>query len=192
MSSNVIPKQQILAEIEKGIQKLPEHSANLIRNQIVSVLNNKRKLKKNLTNNEKKALVDLSKNNEISICKANKGNCTVILDRTDYYEKLLLLLKDETTYKAIKQDQTKSIERRLNAFIFDLLKRDRITKQYYFLRSSDSCAPRLYGLPKVHKKDFPIRPIVSFIILFFLVSLKRCCNHAHLFLKISSYLDCMP
>ena len=123
VSSNVIPKQQILAEIEKGIQKLPEHSANLFRNQVVSVLNNKRKLKKNLTNNEKKALIDLSKNNEISICKADKGNCTVILDRTDYYEKLLLLLKDETTYKAIKQDQTKSIERRLNAFIFDLLKR---------------------------------------------------------------------
>ena len=27
---------------------------------------------------------------------------------------------------------------------------------------------------------------------YFLVSLKRCCNHTHLFLKISSYLDCMP
>ena len=161
--SNVIPKQQILAEIEKGIQKLPEHSANLIRNQVVSVLNNKRKFKKNLTNNEKKALLNLSKKNEISICKADKGNCTVILDRTDYYQKFLLL-KGETTYKAIKQDQTKSIKRRLNAFIFDLLKRDRITKQqYYFLRNSDSCAPRLYGLPKVHKKDFPMRPIISFI-----------------------------
>ena len=77
---------------------------------------------------------------------------------------MLLLSKDETTYKAIKQDRTKFIERRLNAFIFDLLKLDRITKQkYYFLRSSDSCAPGLYGLPKVHKKDFPMRPIVFFI-----------------------------
>ena len=66
VSSNVIPKQQILDEIEKGIQKLPEHSANLIRNQVVSVLNNKRKLKKNLTDNKKKALFDLSKNIEIS------------------------------------------------------------------------------------------------------------------------------
>ena len=108
-------------------------------------MNNKRKLNKNLTNDEKKALIDISKNNEISVCKADKANCTVIFDRIDYYEKLLLLLKDETTYKEIKQDQTKSIERRLNAFIFDLLKRDPITKQqYYFLRSSDSCAPRLY------------------------------------------------
>ena len=32
---------------------------------------------------------------------------------------------------------------------------------------------------------------ISFF-LYFLVSLKRCCNHAHLFLKFSSYLDCMP
>ena len=31
-----------------------------------------------------------------------------------------------------------------------------------------------------------------FFFLYFLISLKRCCNHAHLFLKISSYLDCMP
>ena len=44
------------------------------------------------------------------------------------------------------------------------LKPDRITKQQYsFLRSSNSCAPRLYRSPKVHKKDFPMRPIVSFI-----------------------------
>ena len=64
----------------------------------------------------------------------------------------------------MKQYRTKSIERRLNAFIFDLLERDRITKQqYYFLRSSDLCAPRLYDFPKVHKKDFSMRPIVSFI-----------------------------
>ena len=33
---------------------------------------------------------------------------------------------------------------------------------------------------------------VFLFFIFFLVSLKRCCNHAHLFLKISSYLDCMP
>ena len=54
VSLNVIPKQQILVEIENGIQKLPEHSANLIRNQVVSVLNNKRKLKNNLTNTKRR------------------------------------------------------------------------------------------------------------------------------------------
>ena len=31
------------------------------------------------------------------------------------------------------------------------------------LKSSDSRAPRLYGLPKIHKTNVPLRPIVSFI-----------------------------
>ena len=39
MSSNIILKRQILAEIEKGIQKLPEHLANLVCNQVVGALN---------------------------------------------------------------------------------------------------------------------------------------------------------
>ena len=45
----------------------------------------------------------------------------------------------------MKQDQTKSIERHLNAFIFNLLKHDRITKQQQhkptknFLSKSKGC-----------------------------------------------------
>ena len=31
------------------------------------------------------------------------------------------------------------------------------------MRSTDAIAPRIYGLPKVHKPDWPLRPIVSFI-----------------------------
>ena len=31
------------------------------------------------------------------------------------------------------------------------------------MRSTDVIAPRIYGLPKIHKPDWPLRPIVSFI-----------------------------
>ena len=34
---------------------------------------------------------------------------------------------------------------------------------YKTLRSSDSALPRIYGLPKIHKSNVPLRPIVSFI-----------------------------
>ena len=34
---------------------------------------------------------------------------------------------------------------------------------YRYLHSTDSIAPRVYGLPKIRKTDFPFRPIVSYI-----------------------------
>ena len=34
---------------------------------------------------------------------------------------------------------------------------------YKFLRSTDSVLPRMYGLPKIHKPNLPLRPIVSFV-----------------------------
>ena len=98
------------------------------------------------------------------ITKADKGNCTVIIDKDKYEEKIFKLLNDKDTYILTKNDLTKSIERKLNKFIFDLYKIDRLSqKEYFYLRSTDAIAPRIYGLPKIHKPDWPLRPIVSFI-----------------------------
>ena len=35
-------------------------------------------------------------------------------------------------------------------------------KLYYYLKPTDSPAPRFYGQPKIHKPGAPIRPIVSY------------------------------
>ena len=35
-------------------------------------------------------------------------------------------------------------------------------KLYYKLKPTDSPAPQFYGLPKIHKPETPIRPIVSY------------------------------
>ena len=85
--TNYLPKQQILAEVETGLQRLPENKANFIRNQTTNILNQKQKLQSNLNSSEIKTLNNLPKNVEITICKANKGNSTVILDKTDYDQK---------------------------------------------------------------------------------------------------------
>jgi hypothetical protein len=34
---------------------------------------------------------------------------------------------------------------------------------YEKLYSSDGLSPRFYGLPKIHKPEIPLRPIVSFV-----------------------------
>ena len=99
--TNHIPKQQILAEVETGIQRLPENKANLIRNQTINILNQKQKLQSNLTSSEIKTLNNLTKNVEIRICKADKGNSTVILDKIDYDQKMLSLFNGESTYRIL-------------------------------------------------------------------------------------------
>ena len=72
-------------------------------------------------------LNNLTKNVEIEIGRADKGNSTVILDKTDYDQKMLSLLNDESinTYKILNRDLTKCTERRFNCFISNLFKSQR-------------------------------------------------------------------
>ena len=74
------------------------------------------------------------------------------------------MLNDKDTYVILKNDLTKNIERKLNKYIFELYKTDRLSQKVcFYLRSTDAVAPRIYGLPKIHKPDWPLRLIVSFI-----------------------------
>ena len=60
--------------------------------------------KKNLTIDERKAIKELEQCNDIIIISADKGNCTVVLDKMDYHNKLRSLLQDPKTYNIIKND----------------------------------------------------------------------------------------
>ena len=52
----------------------------------------------------------------------------------------------------------------MNAMLLDLKRKGSLSEQLYSrLRSSAGCTPLLYGLPKIHKPDIPLRPIASFI-----------------------------
>ena len=62
------------------------------------------------------------------------------------------------------KDPTTSLENRMNSVLLRLRREGRLSgKTYYHLHSSAAGVPRLYGLPKVHKPDVPLRPIVSFV-----------------------------
>jgi len=73
------------------------------------------------------------------------------------------MLDDEETYKPLKTKPTASTTKDVNKFINNLLESNKITKEASFrLEISDATTPRLYGLPKLHKENIPLRPIVSF------------------------------
>ena len=74
------------------------------------------------------------------------------------------LLDNRNTYSLLKNDPTKTTECKLNKILLELKKSEKISESLYKrLHSSDGLPPRFYGLPKIHKPQIPLRPIVSFV-----------------------------
>ncbi|XP_067614011.1 uncharacterized protein [Eurosta solidaginis] len=82
--------------------------------------------------------------------------------KNEYELKMKELLNDKNTYKTIRNDPTQKLMR--NTIINNLYKQRRLdAKQKFQLTSAAANAPRLYGLPKIHKPHAPLRPICSFV-----------------------------
>ena len=112
--------------------------------------------KPTLNSEETKALKELRNDQNFVISKADKGNTTVVMDKTDYDKRLLTMLEDNTTYQQLQKDPTPNTEKTVNELVFQLVANNKITKiQSYRLESSNGRAPVLYGLPKLHKKKYP-------------------------------------
>ena len=73
------------------------------------------------------------------------------------------LVNDKQTYEELKRDPAPALQCKLNSKLLTLKKTNAIdTQRSYRLRCSVPQPPKLYGLPKLHKPGFPMRPIVSF------------------------------
>ena len=66
----------------------------------------------NLTKDEQQALKRLKNDNDIVILPADKGLVTVVMDKTDYFDKM-----DAETYEELKRDTTPALQRKLNSKI---------------------------------------------------------------------------
>ena len=73
------------------------------------------------------------------------------------------LVNNKQTYEVVKRDPTPALQRKLNNKLPTLKKTERIDcRRYNRLKCSVPQPPKLYGLPKLHKPNIPMRPIVSF------------------------------
>ena len=162
-----IPSLDFICGVEQGLSQVKHENKALVnytRAQVVKVLKEAKPPRRNLSKEEQLAVKELKSYDDVIIINADKGNCTVILDKIDYDRKLMNLLKDKSTYQVVKNNPISKIERPLNSFIWKLYKNKKLSFSLYkCLRSTDNNLPRIYGLPKIHKTDIPLRPIVSFI-----------------------------
>ena len=163
-----IPTESIVSSIEAVLSRqrdLSESTKDNIRSRIASTVQSASTPDNNLTKDEQQALKRLKNDNDIVILPADKGlgRVTVVMDKTDYFDKMDALVNDKQTYEELKRDPTPSLQRKLNSKILTLKKTDAIdTQRHYRLRCSVPQLPKLYGLPKLHKPGIPMRPIVSF------------------------------
>ena len=131
--------------------------------------NNIRKRLSNIPNEEMRALKVLSKNKDIVILKPDKGSIIVILNFKDYVSKIEEIVKDQTKFKVHKNQDiykiSRSIENKVPTYLRDNVKKPGyITQeQYRNIYPNGSHIGVMYGLPKIHKTNCPMRQICSAI-----------------------------
>ena len=107
----------------------------------------------------------LQKNSDIFVTYADKGKITVILYRPDCNKRMLQLINDNSTYKKINYNPLKLMKKDTcklfkNWRVKDFLGKN-ITKKDISLNNTN--LPRIYGLTKFHKENFPLCSLVSII-----------------------------
>ena len=141
----------------------------LTANKIRQLANNFRrnalkKIKRHsmLNKNQIETLKNLSKDKSIFITKADKGRCTVVLDRTQYIDSMESLINECTSFKLVDVDPTVSQEDKLVKKLRELKACNFISEEEYHLCYPTGSQPaRMYGLPKVHKERLSFRSILA-------------------------------
>ena len=132
------------------------------------------KVDQNLSEKEYNALKSLLRNDAIIIQKSDKGNSVVILNKSDYQERMNELLNDESKFKKLKVKEGHDYnyiinqELRISKILRELVEKGSLSKDLYEKLNPTGSQPSImYGLSKVHKptvNNVPkLRPIMSAI-----------------------------
>jgi hypothetical protein len=141
------------------------------RNSLRAVVNNKMKNilkkchppKKTPHSHEQRTLKNIKEklaHNNAIITKADKGNSIVIMYQTDYINKVNDFIESNDIIEIDKDPTTK-----FNLIINKAINNSKHLfqpEEVKYLKVMNPSAPTLRGLPKIHKQDTPIRPLVNF------------------------------
>lgn len=161
-----ISMKVVLADVEGIIKLAPISTQDILRAKCTNAITNFIHTNKRTNTIEHELYYKtqrfLKDNNDILITRADKGNVTVALTREQYSSKIVSLIDDTTTYRRIYSDPTTRYQNKNNQFVKHLKDKkyiDSLTAKS--LTTYKAVSPRIYGLPKIHKRDIPLRPIVS-------------------------------
>ena len=97
------------------------------------------------------------------ILPADKGRASVVLDTNTYHDKMKTLI-ETGPYQLLHKDPTDRLSRKLTEKLLSLKRSGHLSESVYNkIRPKHKQPPRIYGQPKIHKPNVPLRPIVSCI-----------------------------
>ncbi|XP_072048791.1 uncharacterized protein [Amphiura filiformis] len=159
-----IPMKEYIVNTEVACRQLAPAKAQSLRADVVKCLRKSKVPPCNIKKGEQKALFDLKKDENITILPADKGRATVVLNTSDYEDKMESLLNDQTTYQKLAKDPTPAYKRELIGIIREWQHSDPIPQDIkHKIYPTTEEVPKVYGTPKIHKPEAPLRPIVSSI-----------------------------
>ena len=117
--------------------------------------------KSNLSKAQSIALREFKGDRDCIVLTTEKGVAMVIMDRQDYIYKANSLL-NQNPYRAIPWDPTNTTKSKLISILNRVINQTGLDSLTYKSMYPTGCVPpKFYSLPKIHKPDTPLRPIVS-------------------------------
>ena len=164
----------IVKIVENCLQSLDIN--HTIKNEIREIITNNVNMtlkKVNHISNEEKSFTNklnitktfLKNNRNILFTRADKGNVTVCLNKSDFQTKILELLSDTNTYQTVNKNPLDSLQRNASKILKSLNKNEFLQQKFHNnqLTLTDTVFAKCYGLPKIHKENASLRPIISLV-----------------------------
>ena len=158
--SRPLPFKEYITAAEVACQSLKPSEADEFRADIARILKQARPSKPNISKEEWKAIKELRTDKDCLVLTADKGVALVVIDKKDYTKKMNQLLEDQNTYRLLKMDPTNKQKNRLINILRRIKSEGRLEESTYKkMYPTGASSPKLYGLPKIHKKEIPWGPL---------------------------------
>ena len=120
--------------------------------------------------NKHLVLKRLASDESIKICKFDKGTGVCILDSFDYVSKLEAIVGDTSKFKKIELNENNPKDHpvvkkheKVKRYIKKYITNEHFDEETISKMNPGTAPGKLYGLAKVHKENYPLRPVCSMV-----------------------------
>ncbi|XP_067630502.1 uncharacterized protein [Eurosta solidaginis] len=165
MDQNTVRKtEQAIVDAEIAISLIPQEEQEHARHMCREIIKKEVKAQEGQkSNTEEKTIKNLRhklRKNNIVTTKADKGNTTVLIEKEQYISKTEDLI-GEMKCRRMREDPTDEYQKQIKVAIKNATNIVDSNMAYRLVQMNPS-APPLVVLPKIHKPDTPMRPIINF------------------------------